>query len=62
LGAGEGSANQVGRKRPAQVMELSSEDKESEDEVNKEIKQTMRVVSDGGKAAAKKPRVKVVVE
>ncbi|KAG9200733.1 hypothetical protein G6514_006755 [Epicoccum nigrum] len=62
LGADEGFANQVGRKRPAQVMELSSKDEESEDEINKEIKQTMRVVSDGGKAAVKKPRVKVVVE
>jgi hypothetical protein len=49
-------------------MELSSDEEEEEDEmeeddeINREIKQTMKVVSDGGKKGAKRPRVKVVVE
>lgn len=45
-------------------MELSSEeeDESEQDEINKEIQQTMRVVSNGDKKGPKRPRVKVVVE
>ena len=69
VGLGEGNATLAGRKRPAEVIDLGSEvedseegeEEESEDEINREIKQSMRVVSDGSKAG-KRPRVRVVVE
>ena len=64
VGTEEGAAIQAGRKRPAHIVELSSEeeDESEEDELNKEIQQTMRVVSNGDKKGPKRPRVKVVVE
>lgn len=64
LGTEEGAAIQAGRKRPADIVELSSEeeDESEQDEINKEIQQTMRVVSNGDKKGPKRPRVKVVVE
>lgn len=64
LGTEEGAAIQAGRKRPADIVELSSEEEdESEtDDLNKEIKETMKVVSDDDKKGAKRRRVKVVVE
>lgn len=51
------------KKRPSNIVNLSSsEEDEDDDDFNEEIRQTMRVIEGNGKAKAKKTRVSVVVD
>ena len=59
----ESSANVASRKR-SHTVKLSSDEKEEgdDDQVNEEIRQTMRVVEDSSQTQAKRPRVTVLID